>query len=225
MTSWLIESLIWLPSILIALTFHEYAHGRVAYHLGDDTPYLQGRLTLNPIPHIDWVGFFMLLFFQFGWAKPVQVNPYNFKNTGIKSGMMKVSLAGPLINLILAFAAMLILRIAGYPLDINSFFYIIGNLGTVLTQFNLFSGLVLILYTLVYINIILAIFNLIPLPPLDGSKILAGLLPDSGVRFLYSLEVYGPLILLLLIMTGVFSKILIPLLIIIYTLFSSLLLM
>ena len=93
MTAWLINSIIWLPAILIALTFHEYAHGRVAYHLGDDTAYLQGRLTLNPIPHIDWVGFLMLLFFQFGWAKPVQVNPYNFRNTGIKSGMMLVSLA------------------------------------------------------------------------------------------------------------------------------------
>lgn len=224
MTAWLINSIIWLPAILIALTFHEYAHGRVAYHLGDDTAYLQGRLTLNPIPHIDWVGFLMLLFFQFGWAKPVQVNPYNFRNTGIKSGMMLVSLAGPIMNLTLAFAAMLILKIWGFPLDINSFFFIVGNLSATITELDIFTSLALILYTLVYINLVLAVFNLIPLPPLDGSKIFAGLLPDSGARLVYSLEAYGPLILLLLIMTGVFSKILIPVITFIYSMFSGLLL-
>lgn len=223
-TQWLIETMIWLPAILIALTFHEYAHGRVAYQLGDDTAYLQGRLTLNPVPHLDLVGFLMLLFFKFGWAKPVQVNPYNFNRSGIKSGMMLVSLAGPGMNLLLAFISMLILKICGFPLDINSFFYILGNLNSALTQLNVFTSLALILYTLVYINLILAVFNLIPLPPLDGSKILAGLLPDSGARLIYSLEAYGPLILLLLIVTGAFSKILIPMVTLIYSLLSGLLL-
>jgi len=221
---WLTETLIWLPAILIALTFHEYAHGRAAYHLGDDTAYLQGRLTINPIPHIDLVGFLMLLFFKFGWAKPVQVNPYNFNKIGIKSGMMLVSLAGPGMNLLLAFAAMLVLKIWGFPLDMNSFYFIIGNLNSVLAQFDIATGLALILYTLVYINLILAVFNLIPLPPLDGSKILAGLLPDSGARLVYSLEAYGPLLLLLLIITGAFSKILIPMVTIMYSLLSGLLL-
>jgi Zn-dependent protease len=224
LTQWLTETIIWLPAILIALTFHEYAHGRAAYHLGDDTAYLQGRLTINPIPHIDLVGFLMLLFFKFGWAKPVEVNPFNFNKVGIKSGMMLVSLAGPGMNLLLAFAAMLVLKIWGFPLDMGSFYFIIGNLNSVLAQFDMVTGLALILYTLVYINLILAVFNLIPLPPLDGSKILAGLLPDSGARMMYSLEAYGPLLLLLLIITGAFSKILIPMVTIMYSLLSGLLL-
>lgn len=222
-TQWLIDSMIWLPSILIALTFHEYAHGRVAYFLGDDTAYLQGRLTLNPIPHIDWVGFLMLLFFKFGWAKPVMVNPYNFKNKGIKSGMMLVSLAGPGMNLLLAFTSMLILKIWGFPLDMNSFFFVLGNLSSAFTQLTVPVSIALILYTLIYINLILAVFNLIPLPPLDGSKILAGLLPDSGARVIYSLEAYGPIILLLLIITGAFSRILIPLVTLLYSLLFGLL--
>jgi Zn-dependent protease len=221
---WLINSIIWLPSILIALTFHEYAHGRVAYYLGDNTAYIQGRLTLNPIPHIDLVGFLMLLFFKFGWAKPVQVNPYNFSNISIKSGMMFVSLAGPVMNLVLAFFAMVILKIWGFPLDINSFFFVVGNISSGFNQLSPLTSLALILYTLVYINIVLAVFNLIPVPPLDGSKILAGLLPDCGTRLLYNLEAYGPIMLLLLIMTGATSKILGPLLMVIYSLFSRILL-
>ena len=80
----IVEMLVALPAILIALTFHEYAHGKVADLLGDDTPYYQGRLTLNPLPHIDWIGFAMLFIFHFGWAKPVQVNPNNFRNVGYK---------------------------------------------------------------------------------------------------------------------------------------------
>ena len=222
--TWLSVILVWLPATLIGLTFHEYAHGRVAYYLGDDTAYLQGRLTLNPLPHIDWVGFFMLLIFRFGWAKPVMVNPLNFKKTGIKTGMMLVALAGPVTNLVLALSAMLILKIWGLPLDVESFFYVIRNPSAAFTQVNLVSGIALILYTLVFINLILAVFNLIPLPPLDGSKILAGLLPDSGAQVIYSLEAYGPIILLLLIITGAFSRILIPLVTLMYSLFSGILL-
>ena len=94
--------LISLPAIMIGLTFHEYAHGRMADYLGDDTPYYQGRLTLNPLPHIDWLGFLMLMIVGFGWAKPVQVNPYKLRG-GVKNGMMLVSLAGPAMNIFLAF--------------------------------------------------------------------------------------------------------------------------
>ncbi|WP_054696962.1 site-2 protease family protein [Syntrophomonas palmitatica] len=202
---WLINTLIWLPAIIIGLTFHEYAHGRVAYWLGDDTPYYQGRLTLNPLPHIDWVGFFMLLFFKFGWAKPVEVNPYNFRNSGVKQGMMLVSLAGPAMNLMLALTGMLILKF--YGIDPGAGFSLYTN-----------STVLLLVGPLVYINLILAVFNLIPLPPLDGSKILAGLLPDSGAQFMYSIEQYGPLILLLFIITGAFGKILNPLVNIMYSL-------
>ncbi len=196
------EILIWLPAILIGLTFHEYAHGRVAYILGDDTAYLQGRLTLNPLPHIDWMGFFMLIIAHFGWAKPVQVNPVNFnRNITMKQGMMLVSLAGPAMNLLLALVGMIALRIL-VPL-----------------QDNVWAGYVLaLLIPLIQINLILAAFNLIPVPPLDGSKILAGLLPDAGTRLMYSLEQYGPILLLLLIITGVTGKILLPLVTILYNL-------
>lgn len=191
---WLIDTLIWLPAIIIGLTFHEYAHGKVADRLGDDTPYYQGRLTLNPLPHIDWVGFFMLLFFKFGWAKPVIVNPLNFKKVGVKRGMMLVSLAGPLMNIFIAFVSMLLYK------------YLL-----VYSQAQWAHLVIALLIPLIQINLILAAFNLIPVPPLDGSKILAGLLSDQGAETIYSLEQYGPLILLLLIVTGLVGKLIWPL--------------
>ncbi|HZK86719.1 MAG TPA: site-2 protease family protein [Syntrophomonas sp.] len=197
--------LIALPAILIALTFHEYAHGQVADWLGDSTPYYQGRLTLNPLPHIDWIGFFALMFFHFGWAKPVQVNPNNFKNVSVKTGMMLVSIAGPLMNILLAFVAMITLRLLSFNPELGTYS---GNL----------SALIQMLIPLVQINIILAVFNLIPVPPLDGSKILAGLLPDKGTRFIYSLEQYGPLLLLLLIFTNLAGKIIWPMYNVLYAL-------
>ncbi|HPF20390.1 MAG TPA: site-2 protease family protein [Syntrophomonas sp.] len=196
--------LITLPAILIALTFHEYAHGRVADWLGDDTPYYQGRLTINPLPHIDWIGFFALLLLHFGWAKPVQVNPYNFKNVSIKTGMMLVSFAGPAMNLLLAFAGMILLRLIGFDPQTGLYG---GALGAVIQM----------LIPLIQINIILAVFNLLPVPPLDGSKILAGILPDKGANFIYSLEQFGPLLLLLIIFTDLAGKIIWPLYNMIYT--------
>lgn len=193
-----INMIIALPAIVVALTFHEYAHGRVADMLGDDTPYYQGRLTINPLPHIDWVGFLMLFIFHFGWAKPVQVNPYKFKKVGVKKGMMLVSLAGPLMNIFLALIGMIVFRLVGFDPH------------TGLYNPNM-EVIVRLIYPLVSINLILAAFNLIPVPPLDGSKILAGLLSDSGANKVYSLEQYGPLILLLLIFTGAVGKIIWPL--------------
>lgn len=198
MENFLMEKIIWLPAIIIGLTFHEYAHGWVADRLGDDTPYLQGRLTLNPIPHIDIIGFIMLLWAGFGWAKPVQVNPYRFKAMRVKEGMMLVSLAGPAMNLLLAIMGMAAFRIIG--IDPNDSIALYSNSAARL------------LAPLVYINLGLMLFNLIPLPPLDGSKILTGLLPDSAGRYIYALEQYGTVILLLLFFTGAFSKILGPLL-------------
>ncbi len=201
---WLIDTLIWLPAILIALTFHEYAHGLVADWLGDRTPYHQGRLTLNPLPHIDWVGFLMLIIFKFGWAKPVQVDPRNFKNVSMKTGMMLVSLAGPGMNIILAFLGMVALK-----------FLIPQQAGE-------WAGLFIpMLKPLVYINLILAAFNLIPVPPLDGSKILAGILPDAGTQLMYSLEQYGPLILMLLIVTNMVGQILWPLVNFLYAILQA----
>lgn len=198
------DILVVLPAILIALTFHEYAHGKVADLLGDDTPYHQGRLTLNPLPHIDWIGFAMLLFFSFGWAKPVQVNPGNFKNVTYKKGMMLVSAAGPAMNLLLAFLGMIILKFI-LP-------YQITEGGSIALS---------ILSPFIFINIVLAAFNLIPVPPLDGSKILAGLLPDAGTRLMYTLEQYGPLLLLLLIVTNGASIIFGPVVQFIYGIFYN----
>ncbi|MEN6325695.1 MAG: site-2 protease family protein [Syntrophomonas sp.] len=197
------EMIIALPAIVIALVFHEYAHGKVADLLGDSTPYYQGRLTLNPLPHIDWLGFIMLFIFQFGWAKPVQVNPFNFKNISIKKGMMLVSLAGPGMNILLAFLGLLAYK----------YFIPFQGLGWADTTLRLINPLI-------SINLILAAFNLIPLPPLDGSKILAGLLPDTGAHYIYSLEQYGPVILLLLIVSGLAGKIFIPLANLIYSLLA-----
>lgn len=183
----LTELILLLPAILIGLTFHEYAHGWVADRLGDRTARNQGRLTLNPIAHIDPVGFLMLILFRFGWAKPVPVNPYNLRMDPAK-GMLVVSLAGPTANLVVALAAALLWRL---------------GLHNLVPYGNIF------LILIIQINVVLAIFNLIPVPPLDGSKILAGLFP-SQARFIYGMETYGTIILLLLLFTGVLGKILWP---------------
>ncbi|MFZ5943453.1 MAG: site-2 protease family protein [Bacillota bacterium] len=179
--------IIMVPVVLIAITFHEFAHGWAAHTLGDPTPKRQGRLTLNPISHLDPLGALLLLVAGFGWAKPVEVNPYYFKGDRRK-GMMMVAFAGPLSNIIISFIAALLL--AYLPLA---------------------SGLLRgFLNYLILINIYLASFNLLPVPPLDGSKILAGLVPRNKSDFIYALEGYGPLILMLLIITGATSFLVIP---------------
>jgi Zn-dependent protease len=176
--------LLGIPAILIAITFHEYAHGKMAAILGDPTPKMQGRLSLNPVKHLDVLGSLMLLVAGFGWAKPVQVNPYYFNDQS--KGMMLVALAGPLMNIVLAyFAAVVLHRVEnGYLAHFLSY--------------------------LLWFNAMLAVFNLIPVPPLDGSKILAGILPRPMAQSIYSLESYGPLILLVLLATGLIGRILGP---------------
>ncbi len=183
------ELILWLPAVIIALTFHEYAHGKVADWLGDPTPRYQGRLTLNPVAHLDPIGFLLLLVTHFGWAKPVQVNPLNFKGDRSK-GMMLVASAGPIMNLLVAFTATLIRSLA-IPEGVVPNFYI--------TE---------ILNGIIFINIYLALFNLIPVPPLDGSRILAGLFPSS--ELIYQLERYGAIVLILLIFTGIVGLVLSP---------------
>lgn len=178
-----------LPAILIAISFHEFAHGYVAYRLGDPTPKYQGRLTVNPLAHLDPVGTLMLIVSHFGWAKPVMVNPLNFRGDK-KKGMLYVALAGPLTNMLIALiGAILYNLIRNLPIDI---FFIIA------------------LDYLIQINIGFALFNLIPVPPLDGSKILAGILPYHMHDLIYQLEAYGPLILILIIVSGVTDKTLWP---------------
>lgn len=183
--------ILFIPAILIGLTLHEFAHGFVAYRLGDPTPKYQGRLTLNPLAHLDPIGTLLLLFAHFGWAKPVQVNPYYFEGDK-RRGMMIVSLAGPFANVLVAYLGALF----------------VGLMQKGILPYNGLTAQFL-LY-LVQINLVLAAFNLIPVPPLDGSKILAGILPRETGDVFYRMEQYGPLILMLLIITGMAQKIFLP---------------
>lgn len=168
-----------LPAIIIGLTFHEFAHGWMADRLGDRTARDMGRLTLNPIPHIDPLGLIMLFLVKFGWAKPVPVNPYNFRGD-MRQGMLLVSLAGSATNLLLAVASAIILGLF-VNMKIPYFIEIMRNM--------------------ILINVVLGIFNLLPIPPLDGSKILAGLLPGRQ-EWLHQLESYGAILLIILVFTG-----------------------
>jgi len=191
---------IWAVPVLFSIVVHEVSHGWMAYRLGDDTAKRMGRLTLNPFPHIDPMGTVLLPLIMiimggpvFGWAKPVPFNPYNFnRNVNIRNGTMWVALAGPGSNLILAF--------------IFSFVFVAIHL--------FFSGLPSIIYfsisqlaqALIFINLVLASLNLIPIPPLDGSKILMRFLPPTYDRYFMMLERYGFFILIILLATGVFSR-------------------
>ena len=166
---------------LICITLHECAHGLAAYRLGDDTARRAGRLTLNPIKHIDIVGLIMLVVFRFGWAKPVPVNMRNFKNP--KQGMALTAAAGPLANLLIAIAALFIYGLLYYPLY--------GSVA---------GGYVLqTVFTTAYLSLTLAIFNIIPIPPLDGSKVLYSFIPESSYRKLMYYERYGMIVLLVLV--------------------------
>ncbi|MFY9214250.1 MAG: site-2 protease family protein [Tissierellaceae bacterium] len=175
-----------LPGLLVAIVFHELAHGLTAYALGDDTAKSEGRLTLNPLKHIDPIGFLAMLIFKFGWAKPVPINPLNFKKR--KRDTLLVSLAGPISNFFLAILVVIILKSN-----------IVRNY--LLTQ--------MLVITLWY-NIMLGIFNLLPFPPLDGSKIVASLLPDRIEYFFYRYERYFYIILILMIYTNMIDRILSP---------------
>jgi Zn-dependent protease len=181
--------LLFAPGFIFGLTFHEVAHGWIAEKFGDPTARQAGRLTLNPMAHLDPLGTLMLVFAGFGWARPVPVNALNFRNP--RRDMLWVALAGPATNLLFAFALGLIFQIL------------------MRTQFEqqLWGSSILTLVVLmgVQINVILAIFNLIPLPPLDGSRILAGLLPESWTSGYEEFERYGPWALLGLIILGNFA--------------------
>jgi len=189
------QALYIIPALLIALTFHEYAHGKMAAILGDPTARQQGRLTLNPIHHIDPVGLLMLALAGFGWAKPVPVNPMFFRGDR-RRGMVLVALAGPGTNFVMALIAA-ILRNVLLILALN---------GTIF----LFDALDEFFNFLVIFNVFLGVFNLLPVPPLDGSKILFNLLPPKYSRFMYALERYGFLILILLLVTRLHEYFLLP---------------
>lgn len=176
--------------MLLAITVHEYAHGRVAYQFGDGTAKYHGRLSLNPLRHLDPLGTVTLLLFGFGWAKPVPINPYNFRD--YRSGMLWVSFAGPLANFALALLSYFMLYL---PIRLGFYweYYV---------QF--FNNLAIF-------NILLGVFNLIPIPPLDGSKILAALAPESVTDLLRRIEPYAPVLLILLIFSGAVGWLIQPL--------------
>ncbi|HDK27987.1 MAG TPA: site-2 protease family protein [Candidatus Atribacteria bacterium] len=201
-----IFEIVWsIPAVLIAITLHEYWHGKIAYNLGDPTAAQAGRLTLNPLAHLDPMGTLMLLLFRFGWAKPVPVNFNNLNNP--KRDMIYVSLAGPIANIFTAILFAIILRLSYYFIDQIT---LVKNTAFLSLSFTLLKGWLFFLRTGVLLNLVLAIFNLIPIPPLDGSKILIGLLPYSQAYRYAKLESYGPIILLILVLSGIIGKVLFP---------------
>ncbi len=172
------------PAILFAISVHELGHAFMAYKLGDPTPKYQGRLTLNPFAHLDILGTIMLLVFRFGWAKPVRINSSYFKNR--KQATILVSLAGPFANIISAWIFYNLMRFTGFYL---------ANASFAIALFIFFQ-------ISVQMNLGLAAFNLLPIPPLDGSHILQGFLPPRLEYEFSKLAAYGPLLLMLLLITG-----------------------
>ena len=173
--------LLLVPVLLFALCFHEFAHAWVAYKLGDPTAKHAGRLTLNPLAHLDPMGSLMILFVGFGWAKPVPVDVRYLQNP--RTDMMKVAFAGPAANLLLAF------------------------IGGTIIRFQIVSGsLILMLVLFTQINIMLAVFNMIPIPPLDGSQIFSGLMVRKNPDLVMKLQMYGPQILFGLILIGYLTE-------------------
>jgi Zn-dependent protease len=190
--NWIADFLLRRPAVLWALSFHEFCHGWVAYKLGDRTAAYQGRLSLNPLEHLDLVGTIMLVFLGFGWAKPVPINSRYFKKP--RRDIALVSVAGAGGNFLTA----LVCGLAAGALPV----LMRGVLGRFMAN-------------LLFINIGLGVFNLIPIPPLDGSKILGVMLPPSAMRSFFFLEQYGMIIILVLVFTGVLPGIMRPIVILI----------
>ena len=191
--NWL-SILINVPITLIALTGHEFAHGWVSTKLGDPTPKMQGRLTFNPLAHLDIVGTLLMIFTGFGWAKPVIVNPRYYKDT--KKGMALTAAAGPLANLIMAFIALLIYAILfavnrKFGLGIDGAVEAVGFIARIFAVRNL----------------CFMVFNIIPIPPLDGAKVMGMLLPDGAYYKMLQYERYSMILIMVLSLTGVFSSI------------------
>lgn len=173
-----------LPAILLAISVHEYGHAFTAYKLGDPTPKYQGRLSLNPLVHLDPLGTIMLLLFRVGWARPVMINSQYFKNK--RQGTVLVSLAGPLANLLTAWI----------------FYNLVSVFGDYMIGSSMGQSLIMFLFINVQMNLGLAAFNLIPIPPLDGSHILSGLLPRRLAYEYSKLAPYGPFVLIALLIFG-----------------------
>ena len=176
-------------ALIFSLSFHEFAHAYVAYKLGDNTAAYQGRLTLNPLSHLDPVGSLMLLFIGFGYAKPVPVNPMNLSNP--RTDMMKVAFAGPFSNLILCLFGCFLMRVIG-----------VADLTEIVGYKRMLNSTGNILFTFSIINMILAVFNMIPIHPLDGGQIFGGYLDRINPEFSFKLRSEGPKVLFAVIIIG-----------------------
>lgn len=201
MNQLLAEIILLAPPLLLALTLHEFAHGYVAFKLGDPTAKTMGRLTLNPIKHLDPVGTLAFFFIKIGWAKPVPVNPVFFKNP--KKGMLWVALAGPATNLALAIASAFLAKL-------------LWLLSALLPPSTLIDAFLVPLNAMciasVWINLVFCIFNFLPIPPLDGSRILTGILPNNMAIAMLKAERYSFVLLLILIVffSDSLSKVIFP---------------
>jgi Zn-dependent protease len=182
------------PPFLLAITFHEFSHGYVAWRLGDPTAHNAGRLTMNPLKHLDPIGVLAFIIMKIGWAKPVPVNAAYFRNP-VKD-MMWVAIAGPASNLLLAIVSAIAIKL-------------LIQIGSFLPQAILWP-LVNMVAISIWINLVLAFFNLIPIPPLDGSRIITGLLPTEAAIVFHKMERFGFIILLVLFYTGIIPKLIMP---------------
>jgi Zn-dependent protease len=202
MSADIIQYLYIIPISLISITFHEFMHGYVSYRLGDPTARAMGRLTLNPIKHIDPIGLLMMIFAHIGWAKPVPINPAYYRKR--KSGTILVSVAGPLTNLTLAF-------LFSIPLIWLDLRYRMGMDGLYIT-FSALNFLHNVSYVFIFLNVGLAVFNLLPIPPLDGSKILSGILPtETYFKFMrYERYIGIAFLAIVLLVPGILSTIITP---------------
>lgn len=179
----LLSLVLTLPAVLIAITFHEFAHAYAADKLGDDTPRRQGRLNLNPLSHLDPIGSVMLVFAGFGWGKPVEINPRNFnRDRSMSASEAIVSFAGPLMNFVLAIVFAIILGVT--LVATNSYIQMSSYTMSIATSSQVMAIIIQILMLCISVNLGLGIFNLIPLPPLDGSKILRNFLPYNAKEWM-----------------------------------------
>ena len=193
--SWVLTQLMVVFAAAISLSFHEASHAFAAFRMGDDTAKRMGRLTINPIKHLSLSGLLMIAVFRFGWAKPVPVDMRRFKNP--KTGMALTALAGPMSNVVLALISCFALQ-CFFAVDKQNYF-------ALFTQDNARYYLFYFLYILAVLNAGLAVFNLIPISPLDGSKVLGIVLPDRAYAWLMRYERYGMIVLMILLVTDVLN--------------------